>query len=215
MSRADVEEFLARVDEVTAPTCGTCARTLDPDGPSMYFCDDACSQRWHETQAEPLVGYREPWWRPHDFPGVATEAFRPNAPETTDDDLHILSVGTGSVFARDVAGEWQEIGHVRDGNSIRFSIHDETLDGGRTIVGEPPLPRCEVREFAPPPPNLPEVTSAWDGVSVSWEAADLAASLRTVRYPRSELREIADAGPPPRANWTGPRVRIDPLDDRT
>lgn len=81
MNRADVDDFLARIDEVIAPACGACAATLDPDGASLYFCDDECSDRWHRTQAEPLVGYREPWHRPDEFPGVGREQFRPN-PET-------------------------------------------------------------------------------------------------------------------------------------
>lgn len=81
MSSADLDEFLARVDEVTAPTCGGCGATLDPDGPSAYYCDDDCSDRWHATQSEPLVGYREPWWRPADFPGIGQDSYS-TQPET-------------------------------------------------------------------------------------------------------------------------------------
>lgn len=73
MSRADVDEFLTRVDAATRPVCGSCAAELDPDGPSLYFCDDACSACWHTTQSEPLVGYVEPWHRPWDFPGIGRD----------------------------------------------------------------------------------------------------------------------------------------------
>ena len=70
MTRQDVDEFLNRVDEMTAPTCGACGETLTDDDESAYFCDAYCSDRWHATQVEPLTGYREPWNRPDVFPGL-------------------------------------------------------------------------------------------------------------------------------------------------
>lgn len=78
MGRHDVDEFLARVDDVTAPTCGTCTAPLRPDGPSLDFCNDECSLAWYRTQGEPLVDYREPWYQA--WTGGAPEEFRPNRP---------------------------------------------------------------------------------------------------------------------------------------
>ena len=80
MSRTDVDAFLAQLDEVVAPTCGACAQPLTADGPSLDFCDAECSASWHRTQGEPLVGYREPWERPDEFPGVGGEAYQPSTP---------------------------------------------------------------------------------------------------------------------------------------
>jgi hypothetical protein len=98
VSRTDVDDFLDRLDEVTAPACGTCARTLDSDGPSLYFCDDDCSATWHRTQGEPLVEYSDPWDRPDEFPGVGGEAYRPQAPGRVRGDSGIRFYGDSGVY---------------------------------------------------------------------------------------------------------------------
>lgn len=85
-------DILDRIDEVTAPVCGTCTEPLDPAGPSMYFCDDRCSDSWHRTQGEPLVGYREPWHRPGEFPGVGMDEYS-TTPETPS-----IAIGGGIGF---------------------------------------------------------------------------------------------------------------------
>lgn len=74
-------DILDAIDAVTAPVCGTCTEPLDPAGPSIYFCDDLCSDSWHRTQGEPLVGYRDPWDRPDEFPGVGMDEYS-TTPET-------------------------------------------------------------------------------------------------------------------------------------
>lgn len=93
MSSRDLDAFLASIDEVTAPTCATCTKPLADDGPSLYYCDDICSDRWHATQAEPLSGYREPWRRPQDFPGIGTDAHNTQADEYDADGWAFTAAG--------------------------------------------------------------------------------------------------------------------------
>jgi hypothetical protein len=65
-------------------------------------------------------------------------------------------------------GEWEPIGHTRDGAAITFSIHDETADAGRAAGGAFLAARCEFREYLPPPtPEPPEVATSFRQVRVS------------------------------------------------
>lgn len=69
------DDILAKID--AAVGCHSCAGVLADDSPSGDFCSAECQAEWHAAHVVPLVGYREPWYRPGDFPGVGTEAFRP------------------------------------------------------------------------------------------------------------------------------------------
>lgn len=65
-------DILDRID--AAVGCQQCGGELG-DSPSDDFCSEVCQRTWRtEHHAEVLVGYREPWQRPEDFPGVGTEA---------------------------------------------------------------------------------------------------------------------------------------------
>lgn len=61
--------------------CHECGGTLQ-DSPSDDFCGDGCQQAWHAARADELVGYREPWDRPEDFPPgvIPPEAFEDGMP---------------------------------------------------------------------------------------------------------------------------------------
>lgn len=120
-------DILDRIDEVTAPVCGACAETIGPDGPSLYFCDDRCSDSWHRTQGEPLVGYVDPWHRPWDFPGIGSDVHVSGAGQTfvLDETLTAPpsreqpSVGSfedGSRVYIDDGSGWREIIMVRFGD---------------------------------------------------------------------------------------------------
>lgn len=62
-----VPDILDRIDAMTAPVCGWCQTPLDPDGPSLDFCDldphkpheAQCQTLWHAHRSEKLTGYRE------------------------------------------------------------------------------------------------------------------------------------------------------------
>jgi hypothetical protein len=47
--------------------CGWCGDPLS-DSPSEYWCGPDCQEAWHAIRVEELIGYREPWERPEDFP---------------------------------------------------------------------------------------------------------------------------------------------------
>lgn len=68
---SDPAMTLAGID--VAIGCQQCGGPLD-DSPSSDFCNDDCQADWHAARTQPLDGYREPWLRPADFPGVGTES---------------------------------------------------------------------------------------------------------------------------------------------
>jgi hypothetical protein len=73
------DDILAKID--AAVGCHSCAGVLADDSPSGDFCSAECQTEWHAGHVVPLTGYREPWHRPDEFPGVGTEAFRPAVQE--------------------------------------------------------------------------------------------------------------------------------------
>lgn len=89
------DDILAKID--AAVGCHACGGLLADDSPSGDFCSAECQAEWHATHVVPLVGYREPWYRPGEFPGVGTEAFR-SAPQQ-------VEVSAGSGYAR-VSTSW-------------------------------------------------------------------------------------------------------------
>ncbi len=52
--------------------CQHCEGPLG-DSPSDDFCTDLCQEAWHAAHGDRLLGYREPWDRPWDFPGIGTD----------------------------------------------------------------------------------------------------------------------------------------------
>jgi hypothetical protein len=68
-----VSDILDRID--AAVGCQQCGAPLD-GSPSDDFCSDDCQTAWHSARAVELVGYREPWHHPRDFPGIRTNAYR-------------------------------------------------------------------------------------------------------------------------------------------
>jgi hypothetical protein len=50
--------------------CGWCGDPLDGSS-SGYWCGPDCQESWHAARTDELVGYREPWDRPEDFPDGA------------------------------------------------------------------------------------------------------------------------------------------------
>lgn len=73
-------DILAAID--AAVGCQQCGCPLGAS-PSDDFCTSSCQEDWAAQHVEPLVGYREPWDRPWDFPGVGSDAHqmrRPPAP---------------------------------------------------------------------------------------------------------------------------------------
>jgi hypothetical protein len=59
-------DILDAIDQAVAG-CHECGGSLD-GSPSDDFCGDGCQQSWYAGRADELVGYREPWDRPEDFP---------------------------------------------------------------------------------------------------------------------------------------------------
>lgn len=64
-------DIFAAID--AAVGCQQCGGPLG-DSPSDDFCTAEHQQEWNAARADPLVGYREPWHRPWDFPGVGCDA---------------------------------------------------------------------------------------------------------------------------------------------
>lgn len=106
------DDILAAIDAATG--CQQCGGPLT-GSVSDDFCRAECQISWHAEQTEELVGYREPWDRPIDFPGIATEAH-----------------DSGSLL-RSVAGRgsWQSVGTVR-GASLSLAQVDE-LHGNSSL----------------------------------------------------------------------------------
>lgn len=40
-------DIIDLIDQVTAPTCGSCANPLRADGPSLDFCGEVCAEAWN------------------------------------------------------------------------------------------------------------------------------------------------------------------------
>jgi hypothetical protein len=66
-----LQDTLAAIDAATG--CQWCQGPLGKS-PSADFCSQECQEAWHQSRVKRLTGYREPWQRPWDFPGVGTEA---------------------------------------------------------------------------------------------------------------------------------------------
>lgn len=47
-------DIIDLIDQVTAPTCGSCAKPLRADGPSLDFCGEVCAEAWRRQHGEPL-----------------------------------------------------------------------------------------------------------------------------------------------------------------
>jgi hypothetical protein len=73
-------DILDAIDEAVGG-CHECGGPLQ-DSPSDDFCGDGCQQAWHASRVDELVGYREPWDRPEDFPPgvIPPEAFEDEEP---------------------------------------------------------------------------------------------------------------------------------------
>jgi hypothetical protein len=65
-----LQDTLAAIDAATG--CQWCQGSLGKS-PSRDFCSQDCQEAWHASRTERLTGYREPWDRPWDFPGVGTD----------------------------------------------------------------------------------------------------------------------------------------------
>jgi hypothetical protein len=62
-----VTDILAAID--AAIGCQHCDAPL-AGSVSDDFCGQACQHAWHAARTEQLAGYREPWDRPAEFPGL-------------------------------------------------------------------------------------------------------------------------------------------------
>jgi hypothetical protein len=49
-----VTDIIELIDEVTAPSCGSCGAALRPDGPSADYCGETCADAWRRQHGEPL-----------------------------------------------------------------------------------------------------------------------------------------------------------------
>lgn len=68
-------DILAAID--AAVGCQQCGGPLGPS-PSDDFCRQDCQDAWHAAHTDRLAGYREPWDRPWDFPGIGYDAHSTN-----------------------------------------------------------------------------------------------------------------------------------------
>jgi hypothetical protein len=93
------DDILAAID--AAVGCQHCGGPLG-DSPSDDFCSAAHQQAWHAARADELIGYREPWDRPWDFPGAGTDEYQPRAGRG----LHLGRLRADDVFVADRGGEW-------------------------------------------------------------------------------------------------------------
>jgi hypothetical protein len=67
---------------------------------------------------------------------------------------HIGLAGTGLHEQMEELVRAHTDDQFREAYQQRFEIHDPSLDGGRTIAGEPPLARVEMREYVSEPKQL-------------------------------------------------------------
>ena len=73
MPKSTLDDTLAAIDIATG--CQQCGGPL-VGSVSDDFCRPGCQESWHAARTERLAGYREPWDRPWDFPGVESDAAR-------------------------------------------------------------------------------------------------------------------------------------------
>lgn len=76
MDRA-VTDIIDLIDQVTAPTCGSCAKPLRADGPSLDFCGEVCAEAWNAGRTPSLMDRLTPAGRPAEFlPTTPLPGFR-------------------------------------------------------------------------------------------------------------------------------------------
>lgn len=118
-------DILAAID--AAVGCQQCGAKLD-ESVSDDFCGPSCQADWHAARAEPLTGYREPWDRPWDFPGVGSEAAVsvrwPDHIPSRRGHTPLPSTAPGTAFI-DQGNGWEEMGRLRDGFTPTSWIVDE------------------------------------------------------------------------------------------
>lgn len=86
--------------------CQQCGRPLG-DSPSDDFCRQSCQHAWHGARADELVGCREPWDRPEDFPlgVIPPEAFEDEDPPILELEPGLCAVGRTSRHPRSRSSE--------------------------------------------------------------------------------------------------------------
>jgi hypothetical protein len=101
-----LQDTLAAIDAATG--CQRCGGSLGKS-PSSDFCSQLCQEAWHASRTERLTGYREPWERPWDFPGVGTDAASTQAATAP-----APAVWMDEAFVWQWGGLWEQVMRLAD-----------------------------------------------------------------------------------------------------
>lgn len=133
------DDILAKID--AAVGCHSCAGVLADDSPSGDFCSAECQTEWHAGHVVPLTGYREPWHRPDEFPGVGTEAFRPAVQEPASVGswyARMSDLGESAGFELVPTGRWGRVTVSNPGWPVidwsRTRVHVDVADGSDAVA---------------------------------------------------------------------------------